>query len=57
MLSIVLLKLNSIFVNKIPTITTTTIIIIAEFLKTFLKKAQNVCIYRNLTIAGFWWLR
>ena len=53
MLSIALLKLNSIFVNIIiiiiiiTTTTTTTIIIIiliAEFLKKFLKEAQNVCI-------------
>ena len=42
-MSIVLLKLYSIFVNKITT-TTIIIIIIAEVLKTFLKKAQNVCI-------------
>ena len=41
-MSIVLLKLYSIFVNKITT--TIIIIIIAEVLKTFLKKAQNVCI-------------
>ena len=51
MLSIVLLKLNFIFVNIIIIITTTTtttttiiIIIIAEFLKKFLEKAQTVCI-------------
>ena len=54
MLSIALLKLNSIFVNIIiiiiiiiTTTTTTTIIIIiliAEFFKKFLKEAQNVCI-------------
>ena len=52
MLSIVLLKLNFIFVNIIiiiiitTTTTTTTIIIIiiAEFLKKFLEKAQTVCI-------------
>ena len=52
MLSIVLLKLNFIFVNIIIITTTTTtiiiiiiiIIIIAEFLKKFLEKAQTVCI-------------
>ena len=53
MLSIVLLKLNFIFVNIIIIIITTTttttttiiiIIIIAEFLKKFLEKAQTVCI-------------
>ena len=46
MLSIVLLKLCSIFVNKITTtiIIIIIIIIIVEVLKTFLKEAQNVCI-------------
>ena len=42
MLSIVLFKLNSILVNIITT--TTIITLVAEFLKTVLKKAQNVCI-------------